>query len=76
MVLCCSSLLFFHLYLLYGVGIAYGLAKNNDGAAALAGAIGVLIAKAVYLSIDKDLNSGCSCRYITVPCLRMMPLSF
>jgi PTS system N-acetylglucosamine-specific IIC component len=38
--------------------IADGLAKNNDGAAALAGAIGVLIAKAVYLSIDKDVNMG------------------
>lgn len=56
--ICCSSLIFFHLYLLYGIVIAYELAKNNDGAAVLAGAIGVLIAKAVYLSIDKDLNMG------------------
>ena len=47
---------FSNLDLLFGVGIAYGLAKNNDGAAALSGAIGVLIAKAVYLSIDKDVN--------------------
>ena len=50
--------IFSHLDLLFGIGIAYGLAKNNDGAAALAGAIGVLIAKAVYLSIDKDVNMG------------------
>ena len=50
--------IFSHLDLLFGIGIAYGLAKNNDGAAALAGAIGVLIAKAVYISIDKDLNMG------------------
>jgi PTS system N-acetylglucosamine-specific IIC component len=49
---------FSHLDLLFGVGIAYGLAKNNDGAAALSGAIGVLIAKAVYISIDKDVNMG------------------
>ncbi len=50
--------IFSNLDLLFGVGIAYGLAKNNDGAAALAGAIGVLIAKSVYLSIDKDVNMG------------------
>ncbi|MBT8348933.1 MAG: PTS transporter subunit EIIC [Sulfurovum sp.] len=50
--------IFSHLDLLFGIGIAYGLAKNNDGAAALAGAIGVLIAKAVYLSIDKEVNMG------------------
>ena len=50
--------IFTNLDLLFGVGIAYGLAKNNDGAAALSGAIGVLIAKAVYLSIDKDVNMG------------------
>lgn len=49
---------FAHLDLLFGVGIAYGLAKNNDGAAALAGAIGVLIAKAVYSSIDTSVNMG------------------
>jgi len=49
---------FTNLDLLFGIGIAYGLAKNNDGAAALAGAIGVLIAKAVYTSIDADVNMG------------------
>jgi len=50
--------IFSNLDLLFGIGIAYGLAKNNDGAAALAGAIGVLIAKAVYLSIDKEVDMG------------------
>jgi len=50
--------IFSNLDLLFGIGIAYGLAKNNDGAAALSGAIGVLIAKAVYISIDKDVNMG------------------
>ena len=50
--------IFSNLDLLFGIGIAYGLAKNNDGAAALSGAIGVLIAKAVYLGIDKEVNMG------------------
>jgi len=50
--------IFSNLDLLFGIGIAYGLAKNSDGSAALAGAIGVLIAKAVYMSIDKDINMG------------------
>jgi PTS system N-acetylglucosamine-specific IIC component len=49
---------FANLDLLFGIGIAYGLARNNDGAAALSGAIGVLIAKAVYMAIDKDVNMG------------------
>ena len=49
---------FSNLDMLFAVGIAYGLAKNSDGAAALSGAVGLLIAKAVYLEIDKDLNMG------------------
>lgn len=53
-----GEIIFSNLDLLFGIGIAYGLAKNNDGAAALAGAIGVLIAKSVYISIDKDVNMG------------------
>ena len=35
--------IFDNLYLLFGIGVALGLAKNNHGAAALAGAIGVLV---------------------------------
>ncbi len=50
--------IFSNLDLLFGIGIAYGLAKNSDGAAALSGAIGVLIAKAVYGSIDESVNMG------------------
>ena len=53
-----GDVIFSNLDLLFGIGIAYGLAKNNDGAAALSGAIGVLIAKAVYIGIDKDVNMG------------------
>ena len=50
--------IFTNLDLLFAIGIAYGLAKNNDGAAALSAGVGILIAKAVYLQIDKDLNMG------------------
>jgi PTS system N-acetylglucosamine-specific IIC component len=53
-----GNTIFLNLDMLFAVGIAYGLAKNNDGAAALSGAVGLLIAKAVYLEIDKDLNLG------------------
>jgi len=49
---------FGNLDLLFGIGIAYGLAKNHDGAAALSGAIGVLIAKDVYHAIDDTVNMG------------------
>ncbi len=49
---------FDNLDLLFAVGIAYGLAKNHDGAAALSAVIGILIAKAVYLQIDPSLKMG------------------
>jgi PTS system N-acetylglucosamine-specific IIC component len=49
---------FANLDMLFAVGIAYGLAKNSDGASALSGAVGLLVSKAVYLQIDKDLNMG------------------
>ncbi len=50
--------IFANLDMLFAVGIAYGLAKNNDGSAGLSGAVGLFIAKSVYLQIDKDLNMG------------------
>lgn len=50
--------IFGNLDLLFGIGIAYGFAKNNDGTAALSGAVGVLVAKAVYLGIDPNLKMG------------------
>ena len=53
-----GEIVFANLDLLFGIGIAYGLAKNNDGSAALAGALGVLIAKATYESIDNELKMG------------------
>lgn len=50
--------IFGNLPLLFGIGIALGLAKDNHGAAALAGAIGVLVAKNVYTVIDPTINTG------------------
>jgi PTS system N-acetylglucosamine-specific IIC component len=50
--------IFTNLDLIFAIGIAYGLAKNSDGAAALSAGVGLLISKAVYLQIDKDLNMG------------------
>ncbi|HHH51361.1 MAG TPA: PTS sugar transporter, partial [Campylobacterales bacterium] len=50
--------IFSNLDLLFAIGIAYGLAKNSDGAAALSAGVGLLISKAVYLQIDPELNMG------------------
>jgi len=50
--------IFKNLDMLFAVGIAYGLAKNSDGAAALSALVGILISKAVYLQIDPKLNMG------------------
>ncbi|HID29513.1 MAG TPA: PTS sugar transporter, partial [Desulfobacterales bacterium] len=56
--LAAGGAVFDNLDLLFGIGIAYGLAKNHDGAAALSGAVGVLIAKDVYHAIDPDIKTG------------------
>ena len=53
-----GSAIFDNLYLLFGIGIALGLAKDNHGAAALAGAVGVLVTKNVYTVINQDINTG------------------
>jgi len=50
--------IFSNLDLLFAIGIAYGLAKNGDGASALSAGVGLLISKAVYLQIDPKLNMG------------------
>lgn len=50
--------IFDNLYLLFGIGIALGLAKENHGSAALAGAVGVLVARNVYTAINPDINTG------------------
>ena len=53
-----GAAIFDNLYLLFGIGIALGLAKDNHGSAALAGAIGVLVTKNVYLVLNPDINTG------------------
>ncbi len=53
-----GNAIFSNLDLIFAIGIAYGLAKNGDGASALSAGIGVLIAKAVNLQIDPKLNMG------------------
>ena len=49
---------FNNLALIFAVGIAVGLAKDNNGAAGLAGVIGYLVLTEALKAIDKDLNMG------------------
>lgn len=53
-----GAAIFDNLFLLFGIGVALGLAKDNHGSAALAGAIGVLVAKNVYEAINPEINTG------------------
>ena len=47
---------FDNLALIFAIGIAVGLARENNGAAGLAGAIGYLVLTSGLKAIDKDLN--------------------
>jgi PTS system N-acetylglucosamine-specific IIC component len=49
---------FGNMALLFAIGIAYGLAKDNNGAAALAGAVGFLVMKSVYTVMDPSIDTG------------------
>ncbi len=49
---------FANLALLFAIGVATGFAKDNNGAAALAGAIGYLVLSAVLKAIDPKINMG------------------
>lgn len=53
-----GAAVFDNMFLLFAIGIAFGLAKNNDGAAGLAGAVGVLVCKNVYEVINPDIKTG------------------
>ena len=48
--------IFANLALIFAIGVAVGLAKDNNGAAGLAGAVGYLILKAVTITIDPAIN--------------------
>jgi N-acetylglucosamine PTS system EIICBA or EIICB component len=50
--------IFENLPLLFAIGVAVGFAKDNNGVAALAGAIGYLVEIAVMKDIDDKLNMG------------------
>ncbi|CAG4923586.1 N-acetylglucosamine-specific PTS transporter subunit IIBC [Paraburkholderia saeva] len=50
--------IFDNLPLLFAIGVAVGFAKDNNGVAALAGAIGYLIEIAVMKDINDKLNMG------------------
>ncbi len=53
-----GNALFANLALLFAIGVGFGLAKNNQGAAGLAGAIGYLVIKEVTIAIDPSINMG------------------
>ncbi|MCC2625994.1 MAG: N-acetyl-D-glucosamine transporter [Burkholderiales bacterium] len=50
--------IFVNLPLLFALGVAVGLAKDNNGTAALAAAVGYFIMTTVLLTIDKGIHSG------------------
>ncbi len=50
--------LFANLAIIFAIGVAFGLAKNNQGVAALAGYIGYEVMVRVATTIDPDINMG------------------
>ena len=48
--------IFGNLALIFAIGVAVGLSKDSDGAAALAGAVGYLVLTAVTTTINPDIN--------------------
>ena len=50
--------IFANLPLIFAMGVAIGISKDGDGAAALSGAIGYLVMHAAYTSINADINMG------------------
>ncbi|MGG1400909.1 N-acetylglucosamine-specific PTS transporter subunit IIBC [Bacillus salipaludis] len=53
-----GNAIFAHLALIFAIGVAMGFAKDNNGAAALAGAIGYLVLTEGTIAIDKNINMG------------------
>ncbi|MCG8484125.1 MAG: N-acetylglucosamine-specific PTS transporter subunit IIBC, partial [Clostridia bacterium] len=49
---------FDNMSLIFAIGISFGLAKGNHGAAALAGAVGYFVTTNVYTVINPDINTG------------------
>lgn len=53
-----GAAVFDNMALLFAIGIAFGLAKDNHGAAALAGAVGFFVMENVYLVANADIDTG------------------
>lgn len=53
-----GGIIFDNLPLIFAIGVAIGFAKDNNGAAALSGAIGYLVMHATYTTINADINMG------------------
>ncbi len=53
-----GAAIFDNLALLFAIGVAFGLAKNNQGAAGLAGAVGYLVITKVATTMNADINMG------------------
>lgn len=50
--------IFSNLPLLFAIGVSVGFAKDNNGSAGLAGAVGYLILLAMLKDINKDIDTG------------------
>ncbi|WP_196604040.1 PTS transporter subunit EIIC [Pectinatus haikarae] len=50
--------IFTNIALIFAIGVAIGIARDNNGAAALAGAIGYLVLTAGMKAIDENLDMG------------------
>lgn len=53
-----GAAVFDNMSLLFAIGIAIGLAKENNGTAGLAAAVGFYVLTNVYTVIDPDINTG------------------
>lgn len=53
-----GNVVFANLAILFALGVAVGLAKENNGTAALAAAVGYFIMTSILTSINKDINTG------------------
>lgn len=53
-----GNAIFANLPLLFAIGVAVGFAKDNNGSAGLAGAVGYLILVAMLKDINKDIDTG------------------
>ncbi|WP_026695856.1 N-acetylglucosamine-specific PTS transporter subunit IIBC [Peribacillus kribbensis] len=53
-----GNAIFANLALIFAIGVAMGFAKDNNGAAALSGAIGYLVLTQGTAAIDKNINMG------------------